>query len=295
VKRSRLRAKAVPYLFISPFFIGYAVFGIYPTLHALYLSFFKQVGIGPKTFVGLGNYAQLLSDARFLKSIAVTSYYAAGSVFIIVPLALLLGVILNTESVRFKHFFRLFFFLPLLTSGVVVAIIFGLIFDERYGLLNNWVLAPLGLSPVRWLLEPKWVMPSIIILGIWRWTGVNALYFIVGLQSIPQELLEAAAIDGANRLQTFWHVTLPLLRPVMLFVVVLAIIGSYNLFGEPFILFGQGTGPSDSALFMTVYLYLTGFRFLKFGYASAIGYAMAVIILILSILQLRFFGAFREV
>ncbi|MGQ9630059.1 MAG: carbohydrate ABC transporter permease [bacterium] len=289
------RRKIIPYLFISPFLIGFAVFGVYPIVYALRLSLLKQVGIGvaPK-FVGLGNYIQLWRDERFLRSLFNTSYYAAGSVFIIVPLALLLALILGLGFLKFKHFFRLFFFVPVITSSVVVSIIFTLVLDDRYGLLNNVLLVPLGLPRLRWLLEPMLIMPSIILIGIWRWTGLNALYFIAGLRNIPKELEEAAAIDGANRWQIFIHVTIPLLRPVLLFVVVLAIIGSYNLFGEAYLLLGQSGGPSDAGLFMTVYLYLTGFRSLKFGYASAIGYTMVVIIFILSLIQLKVLGAFRE-
>ena len=291
---SNFRRKTIPYLFISPFFIGFLIFWAYPVARALWLSFFQQTGIGvPPIFAGFGNYIQLWSDERFLKALFNTSYYAAGSVFIIVPLALLLAIVLSL-GLRFRHFFRLFFFVPVITSSVVVAIMFVLIFDHRYGLLNNMVLAPLGLPRLKWFLDPRLVMPSIIIIGIWKWTGINALYFIAGLQNIPRELGEAATIDGANGWQSFRYITLPLLRPVLLFVVVLAIIGSYNLFAEPYLLAGQGGGPSDSGLFMTVYLYMTGFRFLKFGYASAIGYTMVVIVLVLSLIQLKALGAFRE-
>jgi len=135
---------------------------------------------------------------------------------------------------------------------------------------------------------------AIIVLGLWRYTGINALYFLAGLQNIPHELNEAAQIDGATRWQVFRHVTLPLLRPVILFTVIIAIIGSYNLFGEPFLLVGAEGGPRNAALFITMYLYLNGFRYMKFGYASAIGYALTIIILVLSLIQLRLLGAFRE-
>jgi ABC-type sugar transport system permease subunit len=287
--------RLAPYLFISPFFVGYAVFFVYPGARAFYLSFFKQVGIGsvPK-FVGLGNYLKLFGDAKFVRSVINTSYYAVGSVFVIIPVSLALGLALNIRRLPWREFFRLFFFSPLITSGVVVSIIFGLVFNQPYGLINNYILSPLGLPKLGWLVNPVLVMPSIILLGLWRFTGVNALYFLAGLQSISPELWEAAAIDGANRWQTFWSVTLPMLRPVLLFVVIIAIIGSYNLFGEPYLLVGAEGGPRNAGLFMTMYLYLNGFRFLKFGYASAIGYALTVIILVLSLIQLRLLGAFRE-
>jgi ABC-type sugar transport system permease subunit len=253
------------------------------------------VGIGSSpAFVGVENYIKLLSDATFVKSVINTSYYAAGSVFIIVPVALALGLALNVPRLPLRGFFRFFFFTPLITSGVVVAIIFNLVFNQPYGLLNNYILSPLGLPELGWLLDPALVMPSIILVGLWRYTGVNALYFLVGLQNIPTEIMEAAALDGANRWQAFRYVTLPLLRPVLLFVVILAIVGSYNLFAEPFLLTGAEGGTRNAGLFMTMYLYLNGFRFLKFGYAAAIGYAMTIIILVLSLIQLKLLGVFRE-
>jgi len=291
----RFQRRWAPYLFISPFFIGYAIFFLYPVLWALYLSFFQQIGIGaPAKWVGLGNYIKLLSDDRFIKGVINTTYYAAGSLFIILPAALLLGVVFNMRNLRGSTFFRLFYFTPNITSGVVVAAIFGLVFDTEYGLLNNWLFAPLGLPKIRWLQDAVYIMPAIIVLGLWRYTGINALYFLAGLQNIPHELNEAAQIDGATRWQVFRHVTLPLLRPVILFTVIIAIIGSYNLFGEPFLLVGAEGGPRNAALFITMYLYLNGFRYMKFGYASAIGYALTIIILVLSIIQLRLLGAFRE-
>ena len=291
----RLQRRLAPYLFISPFFIGYAIFFLYPVVWALYLSFFQQIGIGGDSrWIGLMNYVKLLTDDRFIKALFNTTYYAAGSLLIILPAALLLGLVFNMQKLPGRGFFRLFFFTPNITSGVVVAIIFGLVFDLNYGLINNWLLKPLGLPAQRWMQDAALIMPAIIMVGLWRYTGINALYFLAGLQNIPVELNEAAQIDGATRWQVFRFVTLPLLRPVLLFVVIIAIIGSYNLFGEPFLLAGAEGGTRNAGLFMTMYLYLNGFRYMKFGYASAIGYALTVVILILSVLQLRLFGAFRE-
>jgi arabinosaccharide transport system permease protein len=287
--------RLAPYLFISPFFLGYAIFFIYPTLWALYLSFFKKDGVASTaTFVGVKNYVSLFSDELFIKALVNTSYYAAGSLFIIVPAALSLALVLVAPRLPWREFFRFLFFSPNITAGVVVAIIFRLVFESDYGLINNYILAPLGLPPVRWLREPAAIMPAIILMGLWRYTGINALYFMAGLQNIPAEIKEAAMIDGATRTQVFRYITLPLLRPVMIFVLTFAIIGSYNLFGEPAVLIGAEGGPRNAGLFMTMYLYVTGFRFLKLGYAAAIGYALALIILVLTLLQLRVMGVFRE-
>lgn len=262
---------------------------------ALYLSFFKKSGVNsvPK-FIGVKNYLSLLSDELFLKALGNTTYYAAGSFFIIVPAALGLALILVLPRLQWREFFRFFFFSPNITAGVVVAIIFRLVFEQDYGLINNYILAPLGVAPVRWLRDPLAIMPAIILMGLWRYTGINALYFMAGLQNIPGEIREAATIDGASRWQVFRFITLPLLRPVLIFVLTFAIIGSYNLFGEPSILLGLEGGTRNAGLFMTMYLYMTGFRLLDLGYAAALGYALALIILVLALIQLRVLNVFRE-
>lgn len=288
-RRQRLIA---PYLFLSPFFLILLIFGVYAVLYSLQLSFFKVEGIGgERVFVGLRNYLALLEDKRFIRSVINSSYYAAGSVFILTPLALFLAVALNSKIVPWKSFYRLAFFVPVITSAVVVSIMFILVFEQKFGLLNAG-LKGLGIAPIPWLRHPAWAMPSIILMGIWTWTGYEALYFLGGLQNIPVELQEAARIDGANEIQVFQHVTIPLLRPVIIFVVIQAIIGSYNLFAQPKLL--TGGGPQDATLTMTMYLYFNGFSLTKLGYASAIGYALTLIIFMLSVLQIAIFGRQRN-
>lgn len=288
--------KYAPYIFISPFFIGYAVFFLFPVLWAARLSLFQMTGIGSApVFVGLRNYLDLLQDDLFRRALGNTTYYALGSLLLITPAALGLALLLTRRQLRWREFFRLFFFTPNITSGVVVAIIFGLVFEHEYGLINNLILAPLGFAKIRWLLDAEFILPAIILLGLWRWTGINALYFMAGLQNIPVDVKEAAIIDGASRWQSFRHIILPLLRPVIIFVMTFAIIGSYNLFAEPALLTRDvAGGPDNGGLFMTMLLYMNGFRFLKFGYAAALGISLALIILVLTLLQLRLLGMFRE-
>jgi ABC-type sugar transport system permease subunit len=287
--------RLAPYLFISPFFVGYLIFFVYPVFWALYLSFFKKSGVGSEArFIGLDNYLNLFTDPLFIKAVVNTSYYALGSIFVIVPAALGLALILFMRDLPWREFFRFFFFAPNITAGVVVAIIFRLVFELDYGLINNYILEPLGIEKVRWLRDARFIMPAVILMGLWRYTGINALYFMAGLQNIPTEVQEAAKIDGATRWQVFRHITLPLLRPVMIFVLTFAIIGSYNLFGEAAVLVGYEGGPRNAGLFLTMYLYRMGFRSLELGYAAAIGYALAIIILLLTLLQLRVMGMFRE-
>ena len=287
----KFHKKLTPYLFISPFFIGYAIFFAYPVFQSLKLSFYRQSATTEAKFVGFKNFKRLLSgaDESFIQSIINTIYYCAGSVFIIVPLALIIAVFLTRPKLKFREFFRLFFFTPSITSGVVVGIVFVLIFEKNYGVINN-VLIPNIDPPIGWLKDPMFVMPSMILLGVWKFTGVNILYFMVGLQNIPPVYRQAALIDGANSFQIFYHITLPLLKPMLAFVITFAIIGSFNLFAEPLILMQSGNnslgGPRDSGWFMTTYLYYMGFQNSRFGYASAIGFSLAILIISITIIQL---------
>lgn len=280
------RRTAVPYLFLLPFFLIYAVFLVYPVFAALRLSFYEASAFGGDTFTGLDNYARLAQDPRYLEALKNTTIYALASVFILSPLALLVAVAIRSfvvPTATFKSFYRVVFFLPFITSFVVIALMFNLVFNDDYGLLNS-ALSALGLPTVDWLRDERVALVAVILVGIWTYLGINALYFLAGLQNIPEEVIEAARVDGANRLQIFWRVTLPLLRPVILFVVVQATIFSYQIFEIPFLL-TEG-GPSDATLTLAIYLYEVGFRQFDRGYASAIGYSMAIIAIVLATLQI---------
>ena len=285
-RRPSGRRTAVPYLFLLPFFLIYAVFLVYPVFAALRLSFYEASAFGGDTFTGLDNYARLAQDPRYLEALRNTTIYALASVFILSPLALLVAVAIRSfvvPTAAFKSFYRVVFFLPFITSFVVIALMFNLVFNDDYGLLNNALLA-LGLPTVDWLRDERVALLAVILVGIWTYLGINALYFLAGLQNIPEEVIEAARVDGANRLQIFWRVTLPLLRPVILFVVVQATIFSYQIFEIPFLL-TEG-GPSDATLTLAIYLYEVGFRQFDRGYASAIGYSMAIIAIVLATVQI---------
>jgi len=275
-----------PYLFLLPFFLIYSVFLIYPVLAAFRLSFYESSGFGGDTFTGLSNYVRLAQDPRYLEALRNTTVYALASVFVLSPLALLVAVTIRSfviPTAAFKSFYRIVFFLPYITSFVVIALMFNLVFNNDFGLLNN-ALSALGLPTLDWLRDERVALLAIVLVGIWTFLGINALYFLTGLQNIPVEVIEAAAVDGANRAQTFWRVTLPLLRPVILFVIVQATIFSYQLFEIPFLL--TNGGPSDSTLTLAIYLYEVGFREFDRGYASAIGYSIAIIAIVLAASQL---------
>jgi ABC-type sugar transport system permease subunit len=283
----RNQRQIAPYLFVAPFFIIFLVFGLYPIVYSFVLSFYKGFGFEQKTFFGLGNYIHLFQDPRYGKAVLNTTKYAAGSVFILAPLALLVALAINSAYVRWKGFYRTGLFFPVITSSVVIAIIFARVFDQQYGLLNV-ALGWFGIGQTGWLTDTNVVMNSFILMGIWTWLGINTLYWLAGLNGINKEFYEAAAIDGANPWESFVYITLPMLRPIMLFIVIQAIVGSYKLFEGPFLL--TSGGPADGSLTMTLYIYTQGFQNFNVGYASAIAYSMTVILLILSVVNIRLFG-----
>jgi ABC-type sugar transport system permease subunit len=284
--------KIAPYVFIAPFFILFAAFFIFPVVYSLGLSFHEQTGLSTPRFVAFKNYQDLMRDQRFMRSLWNTTYFALGSIFLQLPLAFMLALAFNSiHAQRLTQFYRVSFFFPVLTSAVVVSLIFVLVLDTEYGILNAG-LQFLGLEKVPWLTSTRWAMPAVILLGLWRWVGINSFYFLAGLKGIPHSLVEAAMIDGANSRQILFHITIPLLRPITMFVVIQSIIGSYSLFAEPWLL--TGGGPADATLTMTMYLYMTGFRFFRMGYASSVAYTLVMIILFLSVINLYFFRAFRE-
>jgi ABC-type sugar transport system permease subunit len=277
-----------PFLFISPFFLAYAVFGLYPMLYGFWLSL--QKGTSDYSFAGFSNYIFVLKDAFFWKSMWNGTQLAFGSLFIILPIALSVALLLNRPNISSKKgFFATFFFTPNITSAVAVGIIFKLLLERDSGVLNH-LLSFFGVVPIGWLKDPSWTMPALIILCTWKYLGINILYFLAGLQSVPKELIEAAKIDGAKPTQRLWYIILPLVRPIMTFVVFSTLLGSYGMFGEAFILAGSGFGPENSLVFPTSYLYDQAFRRLDFTYSSALGYVFTILMLIIGIIQLKLFN-----
>jgi ABC-type sugar transport system permease subunit len=269
-----------PYLFISPFFIMFAVFGLYPLISGLLISM-QNRGV----FTGPANYIKLAGDKLFAKSIANAFLYTLGSVFIILPVALGAALLLNSKLMGAKSgAVSTIFFFPNITSVIVVGIVFKFIFRERGGVLNA-ILGLLSLGPFNFLTDPKYGIGVMVIIGIWRYFGVNSLYFLSGLQSIPAELGEAARIDGASRWQEFWRIKFPLLQPISKFIVFTAITGSFAMFGDVITLVGNSGGTRYSYLYPVIHLYNMMFRENQVNYAASVGYIIAVILLILTTLQ----------
>ena len=279
-----------PYFFVSPFFILFAIFFLFPSVFALVLGFLRWNSLDTPTFFGLRNYQRLFADSVFWTSVSNTVFYAAASLFIIVPLALLEAIVLNAKQLRFKTLWRIIYFSPIVCSTVAVSLVFRMLYNKDFGTINGLIMT-LGGAPVDWLGNTSIAKFGVMGVVIWRWTGLLAVYFLAGLQAIPEELREAAAIDGASTVQRFFFITLPLLRPVLLFVSVIVAIGSMQIFDDPQIL--TGGGPANATLSIVQYLYVQGINNLLYGFASAVGLFLFIAIFILSLVQFRVFRGFR--
>ena len=264
-RRSRITA----YTFISPFFILFSIFGLYPIFFTIYLSFFKWDALNPMKFVGMKNYELVTSDPTFWISFSNTLIMGLLGTVPQILLALLIAVLLNSGMTRFKKTFRVLFFMPNITSIVAVTLVFSTLFGNN-GMIN-WMLSGLGLDSVAFNSGWWGVKIAISTMVMWRWTGYNAIIFLSGLQSIPTDLYEAARIDGANRRQQLTFITLPLLKPFIVFVTLLSTIGALQLFTEPYVFLGQsGTGSTrQEGITMVTYLYSEAFRNGFFGTAAA--------------------------
>ncbi len=288
-----IRRNIWPYIFISPFFILFIIFGLFPYLYAFYLSFNEWDGISEMRWVGLDNYRMLLTDDLWWKSLYNSIWLMVVTALNLV-IALVLAFMLNSGFVKFKEAYRTAYFTPIVASSVAVAMIFGGMFGLRYGLLN-YFLSLIGLGPVDWLGSALWIKPAIALVVIWRYFGWNTVIYLAGLQSIPLDLYDAAKVDGARWKDIFFHITLPLLRPTITFTVILSIIGGLQLFEEPLMLAGgtssSSPGGTDRAgLTVMVNLYANAFVYVQFGYAAAMSVALFVVIIIFSFLYNRFLG-----
>ena len=286
-----------PFLFLSPYLLLTAVFFIYPFINAVVLTFFRTNGPRSRVFVGLDNFRYLLNDPTFHTALWNTTIFAIASVCLQLPLSMALALLLNRGNDKVKGFFRLVLFSPNLVGQIFVGILFSVLFTPRYGLINRTLQSLIGWGlEERWLSNPKLVMPAIILTSLWLWVGFNMVYFLAALQGVDKTLEEAARIDGANNWQVFWHVTLPSMRHVVVFVVIMSIIGSYQLFELPVALLNRtnGVGPNNTGITLVTYLNEVAYNNGDLGLGSAVGWVIAIIIFTLSLLQIRFSGVAEE-
>ncbi len=300
------------YLFISPTLLVFSVFIAFPVLFTLYVSFHDWPLLagpgGERPYVGLENYRRVLGDPDFRKAFANTVYYVVASVPTGMVISLGLAILLNT-GLRGITWYRTAFFTPVVTAGVAVGLLWRWVFNTDYGLLNyalshvgtglNWLLGAIGgllgrspplieLSNIPWLDSTHLAMPAIIIASIWKGAGWGMVIFLAGLQGIPEHLYEAARLDGAGSWKQFQHITLPLLFPAIFFVLIMSIIGSFQVFDLVYVM--TGGGPLHATDVVIFYLYEFAFQRFQLGYAAAVSYVLFAVIFILTLTQLRIFG-----
>lgn len=289
-----LQYKMAPYLFVSPFLILFAIFGAYPIIKSLILAFYVTNGPKSAVFVGLQNFIFLLSDDDFHKAVWNTAVFAFWSVFLQLPLSLGLALLLNSRWVRGREVLRLAFFSPNLLGQVFVGVLFSVLFIPQYGLVNRFLHFIAGVPlDTKWLANPNLVMPALVLTSLWMYVGFNMIYFLAALQAVDKDLYEAATVDGANAWHQFWAVTLPGIKPVAVFVLVMSTIGSFQLFELPWIMLNNSAGPDQAGLTIVMYLYQTGFVTGDLGYASTVGWTLALGVLIISLFQMRVTGAWK--
>jgi len=280
----QIRKYAFSYAFVAVPVLAGVVFLLIPMITTLGWSLTDFNGLQPPKFVGMKNYVRLFTHDRiFIKALWNTTRFTFLGMLIGPTLGLITALMLN-QKVKFQAFYRTAYFLPVMTSLVVVATIWRMLYN-KHGLFNL-ALGALGIEPIRWLSDPHWALFSIVIASVWQGFGFETVIFLAALQGIPAVLYEAAALDGANAWQRFRHVTLPALRPVLLFIYIIGIIGSFQVFDQVFVM--TSGGPANSTVTLVYYLY-SKFMDLRLGYASAIAYVLFGILLIFSYLQWRFF------
>jgi multiple sugar transport system permease protein len=282
-------ANTAAWFFLAPALLLIGVFFFLPVAASLLLSVtdFDIYGIANTSntrFVGLQNYVRLLHTPDFWKALRNTFYFAFVGGPLTIAVSLGAALLLNSKLVRFKGFFRTIYFTPFVTTLVAVAIVWRYLYHTRYGLFN-YGLSKLGIAPIDWLGDPHWAMPAIILMAVWKSFGYNMLIFIAGLQSVPEELYDAAEIDGAGAFRRFFSITLPMLAPTLVFISVITMIGYFQLFAEPYVM-TQG-GPLRSTTSVVLLMYEEGFRWWRMGYAAAIAFVLFIVILIATLLQFR--------
>jgi len=280
----RRQAAFAGYLFLLPNIVGFLVFSSIPVLVTLAISTLDWDMIRRPTFVGLENYQQLLGeDAVFRQVLRNTLYYVLGTVPAGIGLSLLLALAMNSR-VPGITFFRAVFFVPVITSSVAVAMIWRWLYNRDFGLVNTALLA-IGLPAIPWLSSSAWAMPAVIIMAVWKRLGYDMVIYLAGLQAIPPQLYEAAEIDGAGRWHRFWYITLPLLTPTTFFILVISIIGSFQVFDLAFVLTSGGPGNATNTIVM--YVYNQAFQFFHMGYAAAVAWVLFLMILLVTLVQWR--------
>jgi len=278
--------------FLAPALLLFFFIVVYPLGWALALSLQDWSFFGAKRFIGLGNYVRLWNDPLFWKSLGISFKWTLGVVPAIVVISLPLALFLNAGWLRLKALYRTGYFIPVVTNIVAVAFVWRWMFDPDFGVIN-WFLGLLGLPKPGWLADPAWALYAMMVVGVWKQIGQAMVLFLAGLQTIPQEFVDAAKIDGATPWKLFWRITLPLLNPTLLFVVVILVINAFRVFTIPYVMSAGGLqartpgGPLDSTRVFVLHIYDIGFRQFQLGYASANAFVLMALIIVVTLVQIK--------
>ncbi|NOZ74789.1 MAG: sugar ABC transporter permease [FCB group bacterium] len=274
------------WILASPYIVFFLIISAFPILFSAVLIFMRWNMLSPMTFIGMQNFITLFQDPLFWKSLINTGLFLGIHIPLQIGLALLISALLNNPSLKGKSVFRSAFFLPVVISGVVVTILWKQLYSTETGLLNSMLLS-FGVQKVPWLTNTKIAMPAIALMATWKNLGLYVVMLLAGLQNIPRSLYEAAGIDGAGKISQFFHITVPMINPILIMVIVLSTIGGFSLFIEPYIM--TGGGPLNSTLSVNLYIYQQAFSFYKMGYAATLGITMAAIIFAVVTLERKLF------
>ncbi|WP_449540400.1 carbohydrate ABC transporter permease [Ferdinandcohnia sp. Marseille-Q9671] len=283
------------YLYIAPFFIIFSIIGLYPALFSIYLAFQKWNGLSPMTFNGLANFELVLTDPLFWKSVYNTIVIGIMGTAPQLVVGLILAYLLNMTFLKFKGFFRVTIFMPYLTSMVAVALIFSVLFSNHESSLANYVMTHFfGLDPIAWAASEWGTKIAISIMVFWRWVGYNTIIYLAGIQSIPNDLYEAATVDGANKFHQLLYITIPMMKPFIILTVFTSTVGAMQLFSEPTVFLGSDAFTRDEAMTIVMYLYRDAFRLQSFGTASATAIILLVIISVFAVLNIKLTQGFGK-
>lgn len=285
-----IKKNKVAYAYIAPFFILFAIFGIFPLVSGFYISFFRWDGISDMHFVGVQNYINLFKDSLFWKALKNTLFIGVIAHIPILLGGLTLAYILNSKIVKGENIFKTIYFMPMVTSSVAITIIFQNLFGNNYGLIN-YILSLFGQEPVNWLGgDGSLIKVAVIVMFAWKWIGWNMVIYLAGMQGISRDIYEAAEIDGASHTKILFKILIPLLKPIIVFTVIQSSIGMFNLFTEPFILTNSSWTGGQNSGGLTLMMYLLnkapqGGN--SYGYASSVAYVITLMIIIISIFVTR--------
>jgi len=291
MKKFLYSRKIAPYVFVLPFVLTVILFWISPILNGVLLSFQDVL---KDEWVGVKNYQRLLTDKVFFKAVYNSMKYMIGTLVLLIPFPMLFASLLNSKLMKKPGLFKSIYFIPALTSVVVAGTIFRLMFGEMGTSLANQVIGVFGLEPIKWL-KGEWSGYFVLLLiACWRWTGVNILYFLAGLQSIPNELYEAASIDGASKWQQFRKISLPLVKPTTVYVLTISIYAGLAMFLESFMVWKGNNSPRNIGLTIVGYLYRQGIENRALGYACAVGLVLLFVVMVINLIQLKATGTFDK-